>query len=190
MLRELTLEDAASLLPIWSDIRVTRYMKIERLTTEEEAQQLIQLLKSQIKAGQSSRYAIILKDTHTIIGTCGFESFQPEHQSATISYELGKHYWGKGYASEALWEIIEDGFQRRRIHRIEARIEPENDRSIHALHKLGFMHEGRLRGALKKGDKFVDQLIFPSWLKNLNHPYGKKTCAISRTFYSFSISYP
>ncbi|MFB4210956.1 GNAT family N-acetyltransferase [Shouchella sp. JSM 1781072] len=160
LLRELTLDDAPSLLPIWSDIRVTRYMKIDRLTTEEEARQLISLLKSQVKAGQSSRYAIILKDTNTVIGTCGFDRFHSEHESGTISYELSKTCWGKGYASEALFEIIKDGFTRLGLHRIEARIEPENDRSYHALHKLGFMHEGRLRGALKKGDKFVDQLVF------------------------------
>ncbi len=113
-----------------------------------------------LKKQAATRFVILLTETNQIIGTCGFEKFYPEHQSAKISYELGKSYWGKGFASEALRTIISDGFQNKNLHRVEARIEPENDRSIHALHKLGFMQEGRLRDVVRKGDRFVDQLIF------------------------------
>ncbi|WP_169871079.1 GNAT family N-acetyltransferase [Shouchella patagoniensis] len=160
ILRELLEEDAEALFPIWSDIRVTRYMKIDTLETLDQAREVIRFLHTQVSEGKASRYVIILKDTNEIIGSCGFETFQTEHRSAKISYELGKHFWGKGFASEALRSILADGFKRYDLHRVEARIEPENDRSIHALHKLGFMREGRLRDVQLKGDRFVDQLIF------------------------------
>lgn len=160
ILRELLVDDAEALFPIWSDIRVTRYMKMNTLSNLQATKERITFLHDEIKRNVATRFVILLKETNKIIGTCGFEKFYPEHQSAKISYELGKSYWGQGYASEALRTIIADGFRHKNLHRVEARIEPENDRSIHALHKLGFMQEGRLRHVVRKGDRFVDQLIF------------------------------
>lgn len=160
VLRKLLEGDAEALFSYWSDVRVTRYMKIDTLRTIDEARSLIRTLVKEMAEGKASRYVIKLKDTGHIIGTCGFETFQTEHHSAKISYELGKPYWGKGYASEALRCILADGFRTRHLHRVEAYIEPDNDRSIHALHKLGFMQEGRLRGALYKSNRYVDQLVF------------------------------
>ncbi len=160
LLRTLSEDDAEALHIFWSDVRVTRYMHINSLETMEQARAFIANLNTLMEQNELTRYSIVLKETNEVIGTCGFDSFVPEHQTAEISYDLGKPYWGQGFASEALRMILSDGFEGKELNRIEARIEPDNIRSIHALHKLGFMQEGKLRQAARKGDRFTDMLIF------------------------------
>ncbi|WP_082406912.1 GNAT family N-acetyltransferase [Bacillus sp. JCM 19041] len=52
ILRELLEEDAEALFPIWSDIRVTRYMKIDTLDTLDQAKEVIRFLHTQVSQGK------------------------------------------------------------------------------------------------------------------------------------------
>lgn len=68
-----------------------------------------------------------------------------EHKRADISYALSPEYWGSGYATEVVKEVITYGFEKLGIKRIGAVVFVENTSSNKLLEKLGFEKEGVLR---------------------------------------------
>ena len=132
-LRELTLEDSPELFVHFSDPEVTRFMDIDPLKDEQEAKNIINwhFKDSGCRWG-------MFKDGE-LIGTCGYHRLQ--NNQAEMGYDLGKAYWGQGYMKESLEAIIDFGFSTMALGMIEAEVEPENDRSIGLLKKLGFVDD-------------------------------------------------
>ncbi|KYG29538.1 GNAT family acetyltransferase [Alkalihalobacillus trypoxylicola] len=156
LLKEMDNSHSTSLFKIWSDPAVTKFMNIERFTSEEQAVQMIELLKQLSKEKKAIRYSIFLSKTNQIIGSCGFNSLDFEHLKAEIGYDLGKDFWGKGYAAEALESLLNYAFHSLNIQRIEAKIEPGNTPSIKLVERLNFQFEGTLRQAEKSKGTFID----------------------------------
>jgi ribosomal-protein-alanine N-acetyltransferase len=75
------------------------------------------------------------------LGTCGFTHWNEFDNSAVVGDEMYSHFWGKGYASEAVGTIINfifsDDFYFY-VHRVEALILPSNQPSEKLLKSLGF----------------------------------------------------
>ena len=65
-------------------------------------------------------WGITMKDTGTVIGSCGFLNMLTKHYRAEVEYELSKVYWGQGIASEALEAVVHYGFQHLQLERIQA----------------------------------------------------------------------
>ena len=51
-------------------------------------------------------WAIVLKENQHVIGKFQMEEWSDEHHHAAVGYLLGKQYWGKGYATEALRAVM------------------------------------------------------------------------------------
>ena len=60
-----------------------------------------------------------------------------------LGYWLGEDYWGNGYATEAVSELIEYAFKIIKIKKITARYMTENTISAKVLKKLGFTEIGK-----------------------------------------------
>lgn len=157
---QMDISDAPTLFSYWSDPEVTKYMNIEPFHNIEQATEMIQLLNDLANKRKASRYSIFLKNTNQLIGTCGFNYIDFDHSRAEIAYDLGKPFWGKGYATEAIIAVLNDGFNRLKLNRIEAKVEPANVPSIKVLKKLGFTLEGTLRQYEKSKGKFIDLHMF------------------------------
>ena len=71
--------------------------------------------------------------------------FNQGARRAEIGYDLTQKQWGKGYATEAVKAVIDFGFNRMNLNRIEATITPGNDASVQVLKKLNFTREGIVR---------------------------------------------
>ena len=92
------------------------------------------------------RWAVTLKeDTERLIGTAGFNVWHTWNNSAEIGYDLARAHWGRGLMVEALEPIIDFGFTRMALNRIEADATVGNHASSRVLEKLGFHREGLLR---------------------------------------------
>jgi 8-oxo-dGTP diphosphatase len=65
-----------------------------------------------------------------------------------LGYWVGRPYWGAGVASEAGQAMIDLGFGRLRLERIEAAAMPANRRSIRVQEKLGLGFVGEREEAL------------------------------------------
>jgi [ribosomal protein S5]-alanine N-acetyltransferase len=67
---------------------------------------------------------------------------------------------GKSFMTEAGRLFIGYLFATRKVHRIEARILPDNAASIRLVQKVGFTLEGTLRGASYESGTYKDVLMF------------------------------
>lgn len=65
--------------------------------------------------------------------------------SALVGYSIDEPYSGRGISTEAVQLVIGFGFEKLRLHRIEAYVSPQNTGSIRVLEKAGFINEGLLR---------------------------------------------
>ena len=98
----------------------------------------------EFEAGASINFAIVLKVEEILIGAIGLD-FVPEHRHARLGYWLGRPYWNKGYATEAVTAVIEYGFTLPHVQRIYAGLFSDNPASARVLQKAGMTYEGRLR---------------------------------------------
>jgi [ribosomal protein S5]-alanine N-acetyltransferase len=89
---------------------------------------------------------------------CGGIGLHPDnqHPRAELGYWIGRPYWGHGYATEAARAVVRYGFEQLKLNRIFAVHFAGNDASGRVLQKIGMRHEGCMRQAVRKWNKFVD----------------------------------
>ncbi len=76
----------------------------------------------------------------------------PDGGLAMIGYTLDPVVQGRGYATEAVGAVVGLLFDRFRVHRVAATLDPANISSARVLERLGFRYEGRgVRAALVRG---------------------------------------
>jgi [ribosomal protein S5]-alanine N-acetyltransferase len=80
--------------------------------------------------------------------------------SCQIGYKLDYTTTGFGYMFEALQRIINMLFCDLRLHRIEAYIMPENEKSIRLIELLGFKFEGTAEKYMLINDIWEDHLRY------------------------------
>ncbi|MGB3294480.1 MAG: GNAT family protein [Phormidesmis sp.] len=153
-------------------------LKFHDLATFESVDDALKVVERRAKAftsGQGIRWAIELKLSQRIVGSCGF-SWHPEPsiKGAEIGYELASKHWRKGIMSEALSAALRYRFEARELRLVIAQVMLDNTASKGLLEKLGFQHQKIIeKGGFWKGqhhdleqfllerDNFVDlQLRF------------------------------
>jgi ribosomal-protein-alanine N-acetyltransferase len=104
-----------------------------------------------------------------IIGDCTFSQVvrQPMH-TAVLGYKIDERYAGRGLMREALQAALQFMFSDVGLHRVEAGVRPENNRSYHLLKRLGFVLEGYSKSYLRLDGKWRDHLRLAKL--NPDHP--------------------
>lgn len=145
-LRKVCLDDAHDLFAYASDPQVSRYVLWQTHSGLMDAYHFLKAMVRKYQAGEVTEWGIEHRASGTLIGTVGFVDYQPEHHRAEVGYALARSHWGQGLATEALHAVAQYGFGQLHLHRLEARTVAENIASQHVLHKVGFEHEGELKG--------------------------------------------
>ena len=141
LLRPFTYEDAEDVFSCWeSDPDVAKYMFWTSHNDIEKTKEWISFEIGQIEKDDWYRFALVLKETNVLIGT-GLIYFEEEVDSWEIGYNLGKKYWGKGYTTEAMKQIISFAQEELGITEIVGRYAKENPESGKVMEKLGFQFE-------------------------------------------------
>ena len=81
-------------------------------------------------------------------------------RSAEVGYWLGQEFWGRGYALQALEQLLGKVSERKDIVRLYATVFDGNKASSKVLLKNGFNQEATLKKAAFKNGKFYDTWIF------------------------------
>jgi len=143
--RILTTENAKEVFLHFSDIDVTRFMDIEPCKDIKEAEEIIKFHTDD----SGCRWGLFDKSTQSFIGTIGFHYLRRNPVFiAEIGFDLTKDFWGKGYMSEAMKEVINFGFNQMELEVIDATVDPNNEKSLNLMRKLGFNEDVELRDNL------------------------------------------
>lgn len=138
ILREIHLEDIDAIFNGWmQDEDVSRYMWWKASDDINETKDFVKFEVGNLENDKWNRWIIVLKDTNEIIGTC-LIYFNEEGEYWDISYNLGKKFWGNGYATEAMRAVLKYAVGVMKIKEIITTYAIENKASGHVLKKLGF----------------------------------------------------
>ncbi len=163
-LDKLTSGDSNSLFELFSNNSVVEYYDLEALTEISEASNLIEFFNSRFEEGSGIRWAIRLKETSQLIGTCGFNTWSPKMKNAVLGYDLMPRYWGTGYTTEAVHRIVKAAFLGElscgELNRIQGDTVPGNLASESLLLKVGFKEEGIRRQSGYWKSQFHDLKCF------------------------------
>lgn len=90
-------------------------------------------------------------------------------QSAYLGFRIGAAHAGRGYMTEALPQVLRHAFDKLRLHRLEANIQPGNEASIALVRRAGFTREGFSGRYLKINGRWRDHerwaILREDWLE-------------------------
>lgn len=151
-LRRMRADDAEDMYEYASQKEVTEYLTWFPHPDVRYTRDYLEYLGTRYRVGDFFDWAITLKDTGKMIGTCGFTSFDYSNDCAEMGYVLNPEYRGRGIAPEALRAVMKFGFDNLGINRAEAKFIEGNDASRRVMEKVGMSFEGiRHGGMLIKG---------------------------------------
>ena len=156
ILRKILISDFEDMYEYSSNSEVTKYLLWSCHSSPEYTKQYIEYLQGRYKIGDFFDWAITLKDTRKMIGTCGFTRFDYTNNSAEIGYVLNPSFWGCGYCTEAVRRIIKFGFEDLNLNRIEAKFIKENAMSRRVMERSGMIFEGTMKSAIYNKNKYWD----------------------------------
>ena len=113
-----------------------------------------------IKKENAHIYAIVLKETDTLIGNIGIEDIDATSRTATIGMFIGdEENRGKGYGSEALRLACRYAFDRLNMHSLHLWVFSFNERAMNVYKKVGFREVGRMRESYYLDGKYHDSIL-------------------------------
>ena len=106
------------------------------------------------------QFAVALRSSGILIGTARVHVDVPDDHQGSVGYALWHEHWGRGLATEAATAMLDLGFGRLGLHRIEATIEPDNTASVRVAEKLGMRLEGRMKERFSTPNGWRDSLLY------------------------------
>jgi ribosomal-protein-serine acetyltransferase len=97
---------------------------------------------------------------NVMIGRVGLYNIDRGNKTASIGYWLDKEWLGKGIITRCCKAVIDDGFGRLQLNRIEIRAATENVKSQAIPERLGFKKEGIIRQGEFVNNQFVDLYVY------------------------------
>lgn len=95
-------------------------------------------------------WAVRLRGTGELIGTCGFAGTSVPWLRAgyviEIAWTLGRRWWGQGFATEAAQAALGVGLGRYAPERIVAKCHVDNAASERVMHRIGMERVGIVQG--------------------------------------------
>ena len=155
-LRAAKMSDAEDLYEYSRDPAVAKHVLWDAHTSIHQTRAYIRYLIRQYKNGQPSSFVISITETGKVVGTIGFMWIQQENRSAEVGYSLSRAYWNQGIMTEALTALLDFGFLKLNLNRIEAQHESDNPASGRVMAKAGMSFEGRLRQRIYNKGRFAD----------------------------------
>lgn len=76
-----------------------------------------------------------------------------------LTWELSPEFTGQGYATRALGLVVDYAFRAVRLDRVEALVDPGNERGIRVATRAGLRREGVLRGHHLVGGARADRVV-------------------------------
>lgn len=172
VMRPIRLEDSPAFFDIFSDEETLRFWSGETLRDLEQARTLVCRELELSASDNCINWGIALPGPDRLIGKFTLFQFHAQNRRAEVGYILDRRFWGKGYMTEAMGEILAYAFNDLELHRLEADSDPGNEASLALLRKFGFEREGYFRERWHVNGNWLDSVMFgllrEDW-RRLNH---------------------
>lgn len=139
MLRAMADEDAAALLAIYGDPQVMQYTDEAPFPDLATVGVMLDSVRKLLANGTSLEWAIVLRETGQLIGTCGLYSFAGEQ--AELGCLLKRSAWGNGYMAEAIGLLTDYAKDDLHLKRLLADVAPDNVRARRVFRRLGYAED-------------------------------------------------
>jgi RimJ/RimL family protein N-acetyltransferase len=100
-----------------------------------QAEKFIRVRMQERRRGQSFTFAI--RHNKQVVGVCGLIGVTPDRR-AELGYWIGVPYWGSGFASQAVAEVLAISFGTLAMQEVYAKCLSSNAPSRRVLEKNGF----------------------------------------------------
>lgn len=155
-LRWLTGEDVDAVFAVFSDPGMMRYWSTPAMSDRAEAEAYVARIHEGFGNKSLFQWGVERKVDGQVLGTCTLFHIDSANARAELGYGLGSAYWSKGYMKEALTALVQFAFGTLRLRRLEADVDPRNEKSLRILGRLGFRNEGLLRERWNVGGEIQD----------------------------------
>jgi [ribosomal protein S5]-alanine N-acetyltransferase len=160
LLRPFTLADAPAVQSLAGAVEIaSTTLHVPYPYEDGMAETWILTLAPGYAAGTQATFAVTERAGGLLVGAVGLV-IEPAHARAELGYWIGGPYWGHGYATEAAHAILELGFGRMGLNRIQATYITRNPASGRVMQKLGMRPEGVLRQHVLKWGVFEDLAVY------------------------------
>ena len=157
ILRQYRIEDAEDMFTNWaSDPEVTRFLTWPVHAGVDITRMLLKDWISRYEDGGFFNWAIVLKDTGSVIGNIAVVRLDERIDEAEIGYCMSRALWGRGIMPEALRAVMDYLFDTVSVNRITADHDVNNPKSGRVMVKAGMKKEGILRSAGKNNQGICD----------------------------------
>ena len=156
--RPYVLEDAEALAK-YADNRAVWITLRDRFPHPYTTDDAVGFLRLATTQQPTSDFAIATADE--VIGGIGLQRQSDVHRlTAEIGYWLGEPFWGRGIATRAVRAVTAWAFATTSLERLYACVFATNPASARVLSNAGYQFEGRMRRAVIKDGRILDQLIY------------------------------
>jgi RimJ/RimL family protein N-acetyltransferase len=158
-LRELRLEDAASLFAMLTTEEVARFISPPP-TTVEGFERFIMWTHAEREAGRYVCFAVVPGGMDHAIGLFQVRQLEPGFRVAEWGFAIGSPFWGTGVFVQSARLVLDFTFDEVGVNRLEARAAIQNGRGNGALRKLGARPEALLRKSFVRNGQALDQQLW------------------------------
>jgi RimJ/RimL family protein N-acetyltransferase len=137
ILRDFRLSDQDAYCQLRAHKDFQRFYPAHELSTERSGQLLREFL-SWATENPRLRFQLAIEEPHRgLVGSCGLRISEIDRGEASFGCELGREFWGRGYALEASRALIGYGFSELGVHRVVAETLAENSSARSLALRLG-----------------------------------------------------
>lgn len=143
ILRRFALEDADCMYENWaSDDAVTKFLVWPAHTSVDVTKRVLSGWIDGYQNKNKYEWCIELKESGEPIGSIGVAGINEKIWSAEIGYCIGRKFWHRGIATEALAAVMKFLIDEVGFRRIECRHDVKNPYSGEVMKKCGLKYEG------------------------------------------------
>jgi [ribosomal protein S5]-alanine N-acetyltransferase len=169
-LRELSMDDATTIVNLM-DYEIAKYLyEVPYPYKIDDALKFIKSSYEYFKLPKAITFGIEYKNTLEskllLAGTIGIKDIDYVNKKANIGYWIGKHYQGKGIATECIKLVVNYTFDELKLEEISAYVFPNNNPSIRVLEKNGFIKTTKVNRYHPLSNIYTNSLIY--LIKNKN----------------------
>jgi [ribosomal protein S5]-alanine N-acetyltransferase len=158
-LRELRIEDAASLFALLTTEEVSRFISPPP-SSVEEFERFIAWTFEQRMAGRYACFAVTLSGSDIAIGIFQVRQLDSAFEIAEWGFAIGSAFWSTGVFRDGAELTLEFAFDTLGARRLEARAAVANGRGNGALKKIGAVAEAVLRKSSRRKGEYLDQVLY------------------------------